>query len=507
MAGCFEGLWGVKTYHDLYLNGVQNNSLNLIYKINKKASISIKTPVGISEESEIRNKIMQGEVFSSTLCTSTLDLVSQECPLKPYKYRNSVEITKAGFLDDILDITYCGSQTQHMNTYTNDEISKRKLQFSVDKCKRMHIGKKKNKCKEIFIDNWKIECKQDNYLSYQTDVYQGKLPVQDTSKHIYLGEVVCDSLTNKANITSKISKCQGIKNDILFILNNIYYGDSFFEIVKLLRNSMFLSVLLGNCEIWPNVIKSDLKRLETCDKKFLAQIMGVSSKGSYSLMLLEGGLLPIRHVIIAKRLNYLYTLLKNEPSSLARQIFDQQCKSVQKQDWTSQIMEDLKEFEISLSFQEIEKLSKYKYKKIIKQASFKVAFKYLTSEKQKLSKGNNLYYSSLKTQNYLKQNTGLTTQDMKQIFSIRTRNLFLKTNFPGMFLNDKCVNIACEERDTEFHLFYSNCFKNENAIIQTNLEFNDIFSNNVSKQKIIKDIIIENYKRRLNILSSMIRSR
>ena len=64
---CFDGLWGTKTYHDLYINGVQNNSLNLIHKINQKASIAIKTPVGTTETCEVKDKIMQGENFSSIL--------------------------------------------------------------------------------------------------------------------------------------------------------------------------------------------------------------------------------------------------------------------------------------------------------------------------------------------------------------------------------------------------------------------------------------------------------
>ena len=78
-------------------------------------------------------------------------------------------------------------------------------------------------------------------------------------------------------------------------------------------------------------------------------------------------------------------------------------------------------------------------------------------EKQKLSKGSNLKYSSMKTQNYLKSGTGLTTQDIKHIYIIHTRNLYLKTNFPGVFSDDKCVNNNCEERDTEYHLFYVDC--------------------------------------------------
>ena len=291
----------------------------MVYKINQMTTISVKTPTGISNKSVINNKILHGKNFSSILCTSTLDLIAKKCPIEPYKYRNSVNIPKAGFLDDLLDITYCGIHTKQMNHYTNEEISKRKLHFSVNKCKQMHIGKIKNKCEDTFIDSWKINCKEENLFTYQEDSYQGKIKIQNTSQHVYLGEVICQSLSNKANIAAKISKCQGIKNDIIFILNNIFYGDNFFDIVKLLRNSMFLSVLLGNCEIWPNLTKYNIRCLESCDNKFLAQVMGVSSKGSYALMLLEGGMLPVNYIIISRRLNYLHTLLKSDPSSLAYQ--------------------------------------------------------------------------------------------------------------------------------------------------------------------------------------------
>ena len=139
----------------------------------------------------------------------------------------------------------------------------------------------------------------------------------------------------------------------MFILNNLYYGDNFFDIVDFLRNSMFLSVLLGHCEIWPNVTTQNLKSLEACDNKFLTQVMGISPKGSYSLMLLEGGLLPIKHIIISRRLNYLHNLLKSDPSSFAKQVFIEQQKTPKRQDWTSQILKDLSELEISLSFDEI----------------------------------------------------------------------------------------------------------------------------------------------------------
>ena len=457
LASCFDGLWGSKTYLDLYSNGVQDNSLNLIQKINENASIAIKTPVGISSKSEVKNKILQGENFSSILCTSTLDVMSKECPIEPYKYKNSVNIPNMGFLDDIMNVTYCGFHTSRMNMYINEEISKRKLHFSYDKCKRMHIGKKTIKCKNIHVDKWKTICQETKMNYNQKDSYEGKLLIEDTTEHLYLGEVICPTLSNNANIALKISKCQGIKNDILFILNNTYYGDNFFDIVKLLRNSMFLSVLLGNAEIWHNVTKKNLKSLEACDRMFLAQIMGTSNKGSYVLMLLEGGLLPIKELILQKRLSYFHSLLKSDNRTLGKQVLNEQMKYPKEQNWTNQAFKDLNELKIFLSSEEIQHLSKFKFKKILKDACYKSAFNNLLMEKQKLSKGCNLRYSSLKTQNYLKSGTELTTQDIKQIYTIRTRNLYLKTNFPGMFSDDKCVNINCEERDTEYHLFYVDC--------------------------------------------------
>ena len=143
-------------------------------------------------------------------------------------------------------------------------------------------------------------------------------------------------------------------------------------------------------------------------------------------MLLEGGLLQISHLITLRRINYLYTLLKMENSSLAKQVFQEQLKKKHKHDWATLVLQNLHEFGIKLSLEEIERLSKNTFKKIAKKACYNSAYTYLIQEKNKLSKGKNLIYNSLKTQNYLMPGTGLSTQDLKQIYSVRTETCFLK---------------------------------------------------------------------------------
>ena len=103
----YDSLWVSHTLVDLYENKVDTNLLNVIYELSKKATIAIKTPVGVSNTKEIEETIMQGETVSSILCTSTVDKVAKDCPLPPIKYKKEVAIPKLGFVDDILDINRC----------------------------------------------------------------------------------------------------------------------------------------------------------------------------------------------------------------------------------------------------------------------------------------------------------------------------------------------------------------------------------------------------------------
>ena len=103
--------------------------------------------------------------------------LSKDCPLEHLKYRKKVEIPELGFVDDLCDVNKCGKETREKNEYTSEQINKRRLQFSKDKCVRMHIQSKaeqrKSKCEAINIDGWKVETyKEDNEIK-QRDVHTG----------------------------------------------------------------------------------------------------------------------------------------------------------------------------------------------------------------------------------------------------------------------------------------------------------------------------------------------
>ena len=77
---CFDKLWANECYNDAYENGLRNDKLALLYNINKTAQVGVKTSTGITDKIMINDNIMQGTVWGSLLCTSTVSIfVADQC--------------------------------------------------------------------------------------------------------------------------------------------------------------------------------------------------------------------------------------------------------------------------------------------------------------------------------------------------------------------------------------------------------------------------------------------
>ena len=55
---CFDSMWLEESINDLWDAGIQDNNLSLIYKMNEKVQVAVKTPFGLSERTEIEKIVM-----------------------------------------------------------------------------------------------------------------------------------------------------------------------------------------------------------------------------------------------------------------------------------------------------------------------------------------------------------------------------------------------------------------------------------------------------------------
>ena len=122
----------------------------------------------------------------------------------------------------------------------------------------------------------------------------------------------------------------GVSAQIMNILKELSLGKFHFDIALSLRQSIFLPVLLLNSETWFNITKKNIEDLEMMDHNLLRKIMDAPSKTPIAALYLELGCLPIRYLIMYKRVMYLFHILQLQETHLVSQVFSSQMKSPSK---------------------------------------------------------------------------------------------------------------------------------------------------------------------------------
>ena len=212
-----------------------------------------KIKKGTTDRVSISNVIMQGTVWGSLCCTSTIDQVGKQAYSNPdalCKY-NGVPTPPLSMVDSILTVTNV-TKAAEINTLVNTFIEHKKLKLSHDKCFRIHIGKGHSNCPELKVHN---------------------LQMKESDQEKYLGDMIDKSGTNDATINNRKSKGEGIVAEILSIISEIPLGPHKTEVALKLREAMLINGILFNSEAWHSVTNAQIAKLECVDNALLRGIL------------------------------------------------------------------------------------------------------------------------------------------------------------------------------------------------------------------------------------------
>ena len=157
-----------------------------------------------------------------------------------FTYKNLVKILPLAMVDDLLAIAPCGQESLSVNTYMNVQIECKKLKCHTPegktKCHKIHVGPKTSLCPQLLVYGTKmVEVDHDTYL----------------------GDIVTADGKNTMNIKKRISKGIGIISDIMNILERVTFGEYYFKIAMVLRESKFINGILTNTEIWYGLTEAE----------------------------------------------------------------------------------------------------------------------------------------------------------------------------------------------------------------------------------------------------------
>ena len=442
---------------------------------------------------------MQGEVTGPGQCSNQIDTFGKECLKESkllYPYKNDLGVPPLGMVDDVLAVSRCGVETVEMNAFLNQKTNMKKLQFGPDKCHQLHIGKKQVTCPDLFIDEWKLQKKDElkTGLENLEDVLSELYKIEVATEDKYLGDIISVDGKNTKNIQARAAKAQGILKQLKTILEEMAFGRYLFEVAVILRDSLFVNGILTNLEASYGLTDSEMEELEKCDEQLLRIILECPCTTPKEMLYLELGVIPIRYIVMSRRLMFYHYILNEDSKSLIHKFYKLQSEQPVKGDWCLTVKDNLKTLEITMSESQIKNLSIYAFKKIVSTAIRKEALNYLVKLKNSHSKVLHIQYRTLKMQDYLVP-SNIPTEVAKFTFLCRSRMLQVGANFK-MGGKKKPTCPVCKigtEYDSQPHLML--CPK-----LIVNTQYDELFGNNLDQKLAVVHLLTRNLEERNKIL-------
>ena len=124
--------------------------------------------------------------------------------------------------------------------------------------------------------------------------------------------------------------------------------------------------MLFSAESWYGVSKEQIEQIENVDIDFMKKLLKAHPNTAKEAFYLETGKIPIKFLIIQRRLMFLKHILSIDKSRLLSKFYSIQRAVPVKNDWTLQVEKDKIDIGLSISELEIAALSKNKLKKLLK---------------------------------------------------------------------------------------------------------------------------------------------
>ena len=505
----FDAMNLEQAVNDIYDAGINDDNLTLIYEANKNIKMAVNTPHGLSERQSIENVVLQGDTFGSILASVQVDSIGKELDEAGlgYKYKDTLAISMLGLVDDMVGVTNAGHEAHEMNAILNIKTAEKRLQFGPSKCKSMLVGKdlKNVQNNSLQVDSWKVTHVNDPLTgdSQLVESYAGQECIEKTLKEKYLGFILSSTGDNMANISEMKKKAIWIKKKVFSKLNDLNLKKYYFECAIVFLNVMLRSSILYACETYYNLKESELRELERIEESFLRKMFKTSRGCPISQLYLEAGQVPARFQAKKTRLLFLQYILQEDPESRIYKFLSLQFKHPTRGDWASSCVQDLKDLEINATLEEVKKLSKIQFNKILSVNVRKKAFEYLISKRG--SKGQEISYSELKMADYLMPNLeNLSIEDRRKIFEMRNRMLPISANFPIKGDEKKCW---CGENEDTKHIYHCKYWNNNEEYMNTEeymnnenekTTFEEIFTDNLPELVKVFKTFEDNYQKREN---------
>ena len=129
---------------------------------------------------------------------------------------------------------------------------------------------------------------------------------------------------NNINIKERCKMGHAAISQRKSMLSEINYGRFTIQTGLIFRDSIFMSKILLNSEIWHSLTKYQIEELEQIDRILFRNILDAHSKTGIEWFYAECGKFDVNTKIKIRRLMYLWHVLSRDKTELIRRIYNTQ---------------------------------------------------------------------------------------------------------------------------------------------------------------------------------------
>ena len=149
----FDSLWLEDCILSMKNLGVEREYLQLIYNMNKSATVMVSTPYGETSAFKSDPIVKQGTILGPSLCSSS---TAEYCGINPGVCVGNLVISSLLFVDDVVDLSSSVEDCKASHENALHFAKKKKLEYSGTKCFSMVIhGKDKVETPSLEVDEVK----------------------------------------------------------------------------------------------------------------------------------------------------------------------------------------------------------------------------------------------------------------------------------------------------------------------------------------------------------------
>ena len=421
---CFDKLWLQDSIISLYKLGLRNEFLSLIFETNKRATITVNTPLGTSKPFTKSMIVKQGSVTASSLCSASTGELCDEHVSGGVQI-GKIKINSLAYVDDLTTA----------NTNVLDSGSSHKTVCFFSDKKKLPLNEKK--CYLL-----PVNCKK--YGPVPLQLVNNK-PVIIKDQAPYLGDVINDKGNYRDLIDDRSRKGTVAMINSIYLCSDGQMGMYAIHGLLLLFRSVFTPTILSNSETWDHLTSNDITRLQTLQLKYLKWMLHTPRGTCNTFVYLELGILPTKSLINIRKMVFLHHILNlddNDPVKITHQ--QQQMYSFEL-NWANEMKNLLETHNLSTDETIIQQLPRKTWKKMVKEAVTRVSLLSLNAECSEKTKTNGRVYTQLQLQPYFHH---LPASKARKYFQLRGNIYNFKCNRPYQHSDDICRLCGEEPEDT-----------------------------------------------------------